>query len=482
VVRRGTAGFGAAALQALTPGGRPGRGVSGGLAVTAALCAVAALPGAATADPGDLPGYRTAEDAQEVVGAASSADGPRLQHGETYTDRIAPGQQKYYTVKLDSSSQPRISAVALPEPGSEVSSDDGITLTLEATDGTECVHDVASFDYDGVAWPLVAWVARLAEQDGNCQDGGVYNLSVTRQGEDAADQTAWRIELDLMREPGLRAAGPTEAPEVEETPTELPQMPTRKPQDIQGGTGFNDAPGMGEGVWKDRLRPGETRFYRVPVDWNQRLALRAEFGTTRVTDEDGVTSDGVQVEFYSPARAHVTGRSGTFWAGEPAALSLLTPPVTYGFRYSYDSGLAAASVAGWYYVAVRAHPGLDAFVRGKVPVTLRTEFTGRPASGPDYAGDASAAGFGVSQEDRDQAAAGLTPQAAERRDTLAVVGWAGIGAGTVLVAGLGLWALLARRGAVEAAGHGTAVPAAGPGPYGTSPSAAPGHGQPQGRR
>lgn len=417
-------------------------------AVAAALAVLgvpAVCPGVAAADPGEVPAYRTAEDAEAVDGAASSADGPRLVHGRTYTDRIRPGQEKYYTIRLDGSSQPRISVVALPEPGSGVSYSDGIALTLEATDGTECAQGEALFASDGAAWPITAWVARIDRQDGDCRNAGVYNLSVTREGEGGSGAPAWPVELHLMREPGLKVAGSTEPPDVDDTPTEPPAMPADEPRDIRGGTGFNDAAGMAEGVWKDRLLPGETRFYRVPVDWGQALAVRAEFGTTQATDENGYTSQGVQVDVYNPARAYVAGESALYGADDPAAVPLRTPPVTYVARYSYQDDVAAASVAGWYYVAVHAHPELDDFVQGEVPVTLRTKLVGQPAAGPDYDGDAAAAGFGVTEGDREQADRGLTPQAAERSSLLTAVGWSAIGAGTVLVAALAAWALLSRR-------------------------------------
>ncbi|MFR9673059.1 hypothetical protein [Streptomyces sp. TR02-1] len=405
-----------------------------------------------------MPAYRTADGAEAVHGATNSADGRRLASGGTYTDEVGPGERKYYTVELDSSSQPRISAVALPEAGADVSYSDSLTLTLESTDGTTCGEGTARFSADGAAWPLVAWAARVVGPDQDCQEAGVYNLSVARSGEKTDSGGDWPVELRLMREPGLASRPAEVSREAEDAPTALPKMPTEKPRRIRGGTGFNDAAGMASGVWRDRIRPGETRFYRVPLDWGRSLAVRTEFATTDTTDTSGYTSQGVRTEVYSPARAFVAGDSALYGADDPAAVPLRTPRVTYGSRYSYQDGLAAASVAGWYYVAVHAHRDLGDFVTDAVPVTLRVRLSGKATGGPDYDGDPAAAGFGVTGEDREQADRGQTPQAARRSELLTVVGWSGIGAGAGLVAVLALWAVLARRRAARAA---PAAPAGG---------------------
>ncbi|THA25461.1 hypothetical protein E4198_12690 [Streptomyces sp. RKND-216] len=430
-----------------------GRAVPRALATAVVLGVTAGLPGgAAVADAGDVPAYRTAEDAQAVDGARSSADGPRLASGRIYTDDIGPGEEKYYTVELDAESQPRISVTALPEAGSKVAYGDGVSVLLEGADGTSCGEGEADFGSNGAARPIAAWVARVTEPDGACQSAGVYNLSVTRESDPASGRAAWPVELRLMSEPGLNSLKSTEAPDTGDLPTEPPGLPTGTARQLEGGTGFNDAAGMGEGVWKDRLRPGGTRFYRVPVDWGQSLALSAEFGTAKTGDETAYTSDGVQVAVYNPARGYVAGEGAMYEADAPAAVPVRTPPAVYGHRYAYNDEVAAASVAGWYYVAVHAHADLGRFVDGTVPVTLRTELVGKPGDPPDYAGDPVAAGFGVSDADRDQAEEGLTPQAARRSDTLTVVGWSGVGTGTLLLAGLALWWGLARRSAGGSAG------------------------------
>ncbi|WP_367124851.1 hypothetical protein [Streptomyces phytohabitans] len=458
------------------------------MAAAAALCAVAALPGAATADPGDLPAYRTADGAKPVKGAASSSDGPRLAAGGTYTDTIQPGEKRYYSVELDRKSTPWLSAAALPEAGAEVGGAEGLSLTLLGADGTECGSEDVDFGADGAARPIAASVGRLDEPDGNCQQPGVYHLSVERvagSGPDApTDPAAWPLELRFMREPGLRRLESTTPPENGDLPTGAPDLPTGEARELDGGTGFNDAVGMTGGAWKDRLRPGETRWYRVPVDWGQQLVLSAEFGTARTSDETAYASDGVRVDLYGPARGHIDDAGGTYTAGEPEQVTAATYPVTYQGRYAYDGAVSHASVAGWYYVAVHAHAAVGEFTDGPVPVTLRTALRGERKAGPGYDGDPAEGGFGVTGEDREQAEKGQSADATEDGDggALRLVGYAGIGTGTVLLAGLGAWTVLARRragaGAPDAGtgtgtGMGTSAgrepTGAGPGGWGPQP-------------
>ena len=419
-----------------------GRTMRSGLAVTAALCAVAALPGTATADPGDLPAYATAEDAEAVKGDESSAAGPTLKPG-VYTDTVAPGQKKYYSVPLDDTSNAWISAVALPEPGSKVAYGDGINVALKAPDGTTCGQSDADFGADGTARPIADYARRMIEPDGNCQERRVYHFSVERESEPTSDPSPWPVEIRFMQEPGLKGTTSTTPPETGETPSP-PGPPTGEPKAIEGGTGFNDAAGMDEGNWRDRLRPGETRFYRVPLDWGQQLFVGLEFGTAKAKD-DAYLGDAFRVDVYNPARGHISGQGVGYQASEPAEISLAGPPIDFANRYDSSARIGNAGFAGWYYIAVHAHEGLTDTVDGTVPMVLRTSVEGGVKPGPDYDGNAVEAGFGVTDEDREAAARGQSAAEAGSSGVMRTVAWAGIGSGTVLLLGLGLWTVLARR-------------------------------------
>ncbi|MCI0383530.1 hypothetical protein [Streptomyces sp. CNQ085] len=426
------------------------------LAAAAALCAVAAPPGAAAAAPSDgpddLPAYETAPGAQRVEGQESSAHGPAIEPG-FHTDDIGPGERRYYSVTLDGESNVWISATALPEPGSRVRSMDGIEVTLESADGDNCGDGDASFGSDDTARPIADLAGRMIREDGYCQEPGVYHFSVERESDETADSTRWPLEISFMREPGVRrpaSEGTSGAAPDAATPSP-PAAPKGETRPIEGGTGFNDAPGMGEGNWSDRLRPGETRFYKVPLDWGQRLHTRVEFGTARARSGGASYIGGAfRVDFYNTAR----GRIGTGGVGyrpdKPAAYRLDGQRVAFANRFDGGTELGGTRFAGWYHIAVHANGKLAESVEGTVPVVLRTTVVGEPEAGPEYEGNAGEAGFAVTDGDREAAAEGLNRSAAESGDTLRLLGWAGIGVGTALILGLGLWTFLARRSAARA--------------------------------
>ncbi|MER5551641.1 hypothetical protein ABT001_08160 [Streptomyces sp. NPDC002793] len=68
-------------------------------------------------------------------------------------------------------------------------------------------------------------------------------------------------------------------------------------------------------------------------------------------------------------------------------------------------------------------------------MTLNVGIRGTAQPGPPYAGDAEAAGFGL----------GGTGAGGREDVTMRAIGFAGIGAGSVLVLGLGAWQLVSRR-------------------------------------
>ncbi|WBB57891.1 hypothetical protein O7599_19640 [Streptomyces sp. WMMC500] len=447
-------------------------------AVAAGLLAglPAAVPAAAE-QPADAREYRPAKDAEPVEGSPSSTGGEKLAAGKTYSDSIGPGDTLYYSVALDAKSHAWISAVAAPKPGTKVAYGDGLDLELESKDGERCSSSDVDFAADGAVRPIATYVWRMAEPDGSCQDPGVYNLIVTRDSDPTSGPGEWPLELRFMQEPPLAEPAPTTPPDLESIPTQPPPPPTDKAERREGGTGFNDAVGIDHGVWTDRIRPGDTHFYRVPLDWGQQFFLQAEFGTTRVGDDTAYASNGVRVDFYNPARGFLATPSETYYGDDPAAIQLMGPPVAYENRYaSFGPDAGNVAFAGWYYVAVSVSEEVGEFADGPVPVELRTTIKGEPEEGPAYDGDAAAAGFAVTDDDRDRAAEGTAADESGDGDGAGkkILAVAGIGAGVLLLAGLGLWTLLARRRTVPGAPGGPQVAGedtqTAPGAYGGGPA------------
>lgn len=470
------------------------------VAATGALCLVAAVPGqaadrsvsstAAAGEAGDVPAYETAEDAEEIKGAASSGDGPDIEPG-IYTDSIARGEKKFYSVSLDGKSSAFLSAVAAPEPGAKVQSvGEGLKISLETVGGSACDGgSQPDFGSGGTAYPIADYATRIIGAEDECQKAGPYLFSVEREGSATSDPSRWPLEIRFMSEPGLTGSLPSEPADngAEDEPP-APVTGSAK-KDAHGGNGFNDAGAVSRGVWKDRIEPGATRFYRVPVDWGQRLMAAVELGSAKSPGEYPETIfNGLGLTAYNPARGQLDDDQFVQYRPDQSAQAVsYTPVVDYGNRFADDGH--DAPVAGWYYLAVTVSPKAAKYFKSGAPLTLRIDVEGTAEPGPEYAGDAAAAGFGVSAEDREQAEKGQTAAEAERGDSLMLVAWTGIGAGTALILALALWTLIARRRASAEAPGGDGNGATVPGPQsGTMPllpqqqgyQQAPGQGQGQG--
>lgn len=417
------------------------------IAVTA-LLALAALQGRAAAGttapaptaPATWPPSGTA-----INGAALTADAPPMKPGVTYRDTIKSGQTKIYDIALDAKSSAYASAFALPAPGTAESYGDGLELELQNSDGSDCDSQNAHFGDDGDPRPIgTAVVWALGDPDNPCQGANQYTLQVTRTSAATSDPGAWPLELRFVEEPGLTAGSPvpTPAPTVSASP--VPLTSGSAPKTAEGGASFASAAALQTGVWKDRVLPGETRFYKVPVNWGQQATVFADFSSSGTTTAGtAFVTAGVRLTAYSPVRQLVDGNDGSY-DGTPTVLMEQLAPVSYGNRAADDDAVRAVRFAGWYYFAVTVHPGVAKVVHGRVPVILRVRVAGTARRGPAYTTDPRPAGIGIDAQDV-ASANGTATGGRSSSAALRFVAFAAFGAGTVLLLTPGVWFLAARR-------------------------------------
>lgn len=417
------------------------------VAVLAALAAVAVLPGTVgVASAETVPGYRMADDATAVKGTASRADAPSLTPG-LHTDTIGRGQQKYYAVTLDATTNAYFSAVAAPGPGTKIEDyKDQFTLSVQDSSGQPCGTDATpSFHGGGMAYPIADYATRRIGSDRTqCQKPGPYFVVLTREGSATSGTDAWPVELDYLQEPPLKGSTPARPqPGTWSTATPAPRTDPTKRR-AKGGTGFNDAGSVATGVWKDRIQPGETRFYRVPVDWGQRLNLSAELPNSP-TRKTRFLANALGLSVYNPARGAV-GNDSFVAYDNGAAAKKFTAPVDYGNRFNPTDAVSAMRFAGWYYLEVSLNPDTAPYFPKGADLTLRVDVRQKPKPGPVYASPTQH--FSVTPDDREAAQKGRSAQEdAAPNGTLVTVGYTGIGTGVVLLTGLGAWTLAARRSA-----------------------------------
>jgi hypothetical protein len=407
-----------------------GRIASAGVAV---IYAMGALSGQARA-AGDADPYLFDAHARTVTGAAVSTDAEELNAGSVYRSTIKPGAQLYYQVDLDATSNAYVSAVAVPGLGPQVTAgySDGIKVTLEDSRGSTCGYeDNAVFGAAQYPRPLAAYASRTVGGNSvSCRQAGPYYVLIERETSANSAQGNWGLEIRFDTEPGLEsgADSPTQAPT--RWPSAPPVPPGGAGERTRGGTGFNDAAKLDSGVWVDRIEPGQTLFYRVPVGWGQQLFADTDLGSST---GDGFVGSALTLRLYNPVRGGVAMGS-TAYDGKPKS-AVLDPmaPVAYQNRYSMTDEIKGARMAGDYYLAVSLSPDVaKEFGQKKYGITLRMKVRGDKSSAPRYAG--AVPDFGATGD-------GQRPD----NGTMTMVGAAGIGTGTALVLGLGMWTLLARR-------------------------------------
>ncbi|WP_246097661.1 hypothetical protein [Streptomyces botrytidirepellens] len=446
-----------------------------GLTAVAALCAVATMavqiPVAAADSPTGAREYKV--QGTPVHGAGSGADAPSLRPGRTYADRLGPGEKRFYGVDLDAKSAAYVSAVAAPRPGAGVVSyRDGVTVTLKNSAGGICDTVPRRIDTKGVAYPLADYVTRQTGSGSvtSCRAAGRYLVTVERQA-GSADPDSWPLELRLMVEPPVKGGSTGQAPEGS-WHAEPPRPPSGSARPRPGGRGFSDAPLVSTGVWQDDFEPGETHFYRVPVDWGQQISAIAELPADGADKSTSLLQQAIAMRAYNPARGLAKRGTALAQEGERPQTEVSTAPAAYGNRYAKaDYSVRAMSLTGGYYLAVTLNPpNVKPHLSGTVPVTLRLRVAGTTHDGPSYAGNAVKAGFGLTDTEKQEARKAASPiqpdpmgrPAGEHRATLRTVAYTSFGTGSLLLIGLGVWILTARRRAADGPGGG---PGVGPGDW-----------------
>ncbi|MBT2394643.1 hypothetical protein J7E89_01285 [Streptomyces sp. ISL-100] len=412
-------------------------------AVVAALCVVAALPAQAWA-AGEPSPYTFEPSATTLRGAVTTTDAGELKPGGTYRDSIKPGGKLYYRVELDAKSNAYVSATAVPELGTKVGYADELKVTLQDRDGSSCSYNTARFSSAEYARPIGTYAHRTMEKDStSCQSADRYYVLIERTSAATSSSEPWELEIRHLTEPGVKAGGATAAPES--WPSSSPATPGGEARDRRGGTSFYGATALEQGEWRDRITPGETLFYKVPVDWGQQLFASADLGSTA---GDGYVSSALTMALFNPARGFVDSASDISYDGEPKSSALdPLPPVAYENRFDSSEDVNGMRFAGWYYLRVSLSPQVkDEFGAKPLGLSLRLNVKGAAKSAPAYAG--APGDFQVTDDDMNAAENGLSTPAAAKSDTMRLVAAAGIGAGTVLVLGLGVWTLVARRRAV----------------------------------
>ena len=296
--------------RGLPDGGRPGRG--------------GASPGKAAADrPGPVP----------------------RQHRPRRDPLVRP--------TLDAAATADLSATAVPQPGvppSTTATASNCGSAAPATSPTPATRSSAHFGQDEGAMTLTSAVSRIAGP-------GPRRDRATRPGATCCPSTApgrglrpgrWPLELRFDHEAPLPPGTVPAAARTDYGPAPAPLTGT--PEDVAGGTGFNDATALTRasgGTGCCRGRPATTR---CTSDGASSSPTRRSSPTSRCSTAGGHRVDLRRPPAYAPGRLPVRDASDAhdnrMYDGSPVSVGLGTVPVTWTNRWVDGSAASAVHRAG----------------------------------------------------------------------------------------------------------------------------------------
>lgn len=354
---------------------------------------------------------------ERVAGAATAGRAPVLVPGQ-YLDTIGPGEKRYYAVDLDAVSTADFAATAVPQPGAAVDTFDALRTRIEYDDHGSCGTSTERFLQKEGAAPLTSAVARIRSEEGTrtCDRAGRYRLVVERESKKGSDAARWPLELVFGVEAPLgKGVTPAQSQAEYGRGGKDATLPAGDPRDVRGGTGFNDAREIGRGVWRDRILPSQTLWYKVPAGWGQQVRYDVEFANEPTVDRSSATYSYGATQLYTPARCPVGGGSEftltTMYNGRPSALRMGGVPVSWTNRYESRSNVQPVHAGGDFYISVTlGAQAAEIAENPQIGLVLRVSVPGAERTGPQHgaparAGSGSAAGKDADKKDDSTASA-----------------------------------------------------------------------------
>ena len=347
-----------------------------------------------------------------VTGTPTPAGAPTLRPGQ-YVDTLRAEEKKFYAVDFADGVTPYLAVTVIRPLGTVLDASTGrpkvfsedLELHILGASGVDCGSTRRSATFGSWVGPTTGaaspgrvgrhWEGRFSgPYDSSCGLPGRYVLSASRTPDEDVPNEALPIEINFLAEPPLGTdVSVLPAPMPTSAATPIDPDVTAKPRKVYGGGSYGAAGKLGgSGTFTDTIRPGETLFYRVKLNWGQRLAYAVGYRATKDTLGTGVEID---TWLASPARIDV-GRAddSTYYGpsiedGEVLKGSTVAP-VAYRNRESDDDAVHPLSLAGYYYLLV-SMDNSDKPETPDVRLDISVRVQGQPQSGPSQGPVAGAA-------------------------------------------------------------------------------------------
>ncbi len=411
-----------------------------GAALIGGLSLPATAPAAADGPPAPFAGKSV--QGVDLKGAEQVPDdAPTLSPG-VYRDKITSSEEGWRAYRVERTAPGSTLHVSLTtRPTSYGNPDDynteDLRLRLLAPDGTECFDDDTYLGDSGSGTtPFVTLSGAVqgkvppsddASYESSCRNTGTFTALLGRDG----PTKTLPAEIQVLEEPPVGDL--KNLPKGVEDTHDPKDLKASDPTPVKGGTGFTDAPEITPGTWTDTIAPGQTRVYRVRVDYGQtaRFTVNGPTGGFRYPS-DGMDSLSIAGLLYSPDRNLVEDpNTGSYGGGYNMLSSVNTAEVRYLNRF--EDYTWASHMGGWYYYAVNVGTGdLGKSLKGQeIKVAFTVEVDGSASKKVDY--DLTAGDWGDASE-------------GSSTDIGAVLPWLGGGVVLLVLLGGGTWLVIRRLG------------------------------------
>jgi Ca-activated chloride channel family protein len=401
-----------------------------------------------------------------ITGGTSPADAPLLSTGQ-YLDELEKGSKKnnmseagstrFYKVQLAPGERAHAAATLLvPRRGETTSAGTAyLGLSLVDAEGEMCVilDSQHSNSNQSFLFPPTAALSTppLGEDAGDKCFGadatGEAFLKVERSGTWAWTK-ALPVEILFVTEP---AADTADLPDAHPAP--LPPVvpaPGGTAAPVTGGPSYNTAIELKPGLFSDSLLGGETKFYKIPVDYGQRLSFAAK--ATADGGAAGSIGRSLNLALFSPLRqeTELASDSDKFISGHSLVYTFIdvgdslgasmAVPVRFNNRNSNDSGIQLIAYPGGYYLAASLEDSSTADAGTELSFNLAIDVSGDAENGPDLIAQAASAAPSAAPS---PAAGAEDAQASPTADDSTPM-WRGLGIVGLLAVAVGAFAIWRR--------------------------------------
>ena len=388
-------------------------------------------------------GSANESDPTEVPADVEAFSSPLHYTGAAPNDINSDAQ--HWRIPVEEGERLAISGLTVQPPSFGGLADSRFGMSLDFADSACRVNDwteVDSTSAQGVQ--AVAGISEVAGEE--CGAEGYVDFSIARRGNYLEGQDI-PMELKITRFAGEDVSG---VPDPEEE-AELAEISI--PEDTETaapGTWFDDAAelpdGNEQGVSAD-IVPGETHFYKVPVEYGQRLAAAIQNDGTDVERGQGISVDQLVVNVYNEARQPVLPSENVQLNNDEPKVFGHAAPLNYRNLEEGASGTDRLYQDGDQYIAVNyqrlSNSGNEEVGDGEqhtARYSLAALVDGEAQPGPTFSAasaDSEASDSATSESD-DAAADSLedSEQGSSASEGIGITAWVLLGLVVLVIAGV----------------------------------------------